>query len=193
MSVSNILDSVAPAPDELVQLNALTNDTNEIAITDLDGNKHVLVGQTFNTFKTKRVLQMLAAVREKVDVVMLISEIVLLATPAQDDEGNANRTLAAFSAIPKLMDFAPDLLLDFSALAILPNREVARAYRENTLDTLLKEKREWLEFEFDAGVLLALLNAYIPFLGIDFLVREFGNLNRSVEKLAPANLKNTTG
>lgn len=191
--MSNIVDSVAPAADELQQLNTMTNETNGIVITDLDGKKHTLVGQTFNTFKTKRVLQMLAAVREKVDVVTLISEIVMLATPAQDDEGNANRTLAAFSAIPKLMDFAPDLLLDFSSLAIIPNREVARAYRENTLDALVQEKREWLEFEFDASVMLSLLNAYIPHLGIDFLVREFGNLNRSVEKVTPQNLKDITG
>lgn len=191
--MSNIVDSVAPAADELQQLNTMTNETNGIVITDLDGKKHTLVGQTFNTFKTKRVLQMLAAVREKVDVVTLISEIVMLATPAQDDEGNANRTLAAFSAIPKLMDFAPDLLLDFSSLAIIPNREVARAYRENTLDALVREKREWLEFEFDASVMLSLLNAYIPHLGIDFLVREFGNLNRSVEKVTPQNLKDITG
>lgn len=191
--MSNIVDSVAPAADELQQLNAMTNETSGIVITDLDGKKHTLVGQTFNTFKTKRVLQMLAAVREKVDVVTLISEIVMLATPAQDDEGNANRTLAAFSAIPKLMDFAPDLLLDFSSLAIIPNREVARAYRENTLDALVQEKREWLEFEFDASVMLSLLNAYIPHLGIDFLVREFGNLNRSVEKVTPQNLKDITG
>lgn len=191
--MSNLIDSVAPGAVESAQLDTLTNEPKGISITDLDGNVFPLVGQTFNTFKTKRVLQMLAAVREKVDVVALISEIVLLATPAKDEQGNASRALAAFSAIPKLMEFAPDLLLDFASLAIIPNREVARAYRENTLDAVVKEKREWLEFDFDASVMLSLLNAYIPFLGIDFLVREFGNLNRSVENLTPQNLKDTIG
>lgn len=192
--MSDVVSDLTPEKEELAQLDVLTNEPHAIEITDLEGKKYKLVGQTFNTFKTKTILKMLAAVREKVDVITLVAEIVTLAQPADNSDEQAQRTLAAFNAIPKLMEFAPDLLLDLSAIAMIPNREVARAYRDNTLEELTRQNRELLEFEFDASVPLHLFVAYLPYLGIDFLVRELGGLNKAAEKIIPTRLKaDTTG
>ncbi len=167
------LDTVVPVP-------------THFQITDLEGIPHTVLLQTFSVFKTKEVLKMLSAIKDRVDVIELISEIITLSQGAADDEGQVKRITAALNAIPKLMDFAPDLLLDFAALAMIPNKDLANAYAHNELDGLRAEKKTFLEFNFNAAVPIQVLGAYVPFLGIDFLVRELGQLNHSITNIAPA-------
>lgn len=170
------------------QLDAILPASNELVLTDLSGDKHTFTLQTFPTYKTAQVLQMLAKVKDDIDIVSLIGEIQVLSQPlrAENEEeatqGQAQKVVAALNAIPKLIEVAPDLLLEFAALAIIPNKELRTAYEGGTLEALRKERRTLIEFDFDASVSLQIFSAYLPFLGVNFLQKALSTLNVSVTK-----------
>lgn len=184
---------------QLKQLDTLVNEPKKGAfITDLNGAKHTLTVETFSTYKTKEVLKMLANTKSKVDIIGLIREIQILATPIPSQKVNPDGTLGEFTpeeqetitqaqaikvdtamqVLPKLAEFAPDLALDFSALAILSNKELRAAYDNDQIDDLRAEKRKWLEFDFDASVPLKLLVIYLPHIGINLIMQEVGKLDQ---------------
>lgn len=189
--------------EKLSQLDAIIDDPQRVIVHDLAGQERVFRGETFSTYKTKHVLKMLAGVKDQVNIAQLISEIlVMVSDPEQIEPGNqsdaakeqrtnlqVSRVTSALSAIPKLMEFAPDLALDFAALAVIPNREVLQAYEAGNIDEVRAKNRKMFEFEFSADAPLHILVKFIPFVGIDFLAREIGMLNQTVTSLAPENLK----
>jgi len=172
--------------EQLKQVDALLDVPTVLTLTDLDGNVSTHPLGTFNVYKTSQVLKMLAAIREKVNMVELIGEIVILAQSTQTD---AARIQTAFSALPKLMEFAPDLLVDFAALAIIPNKELAAAYDTGTIDELRAKNRKMLAFEFDPSAPVKVLAAYLPYIGINFILAELGKLDTSVVTSFAANKK----
>lgn len=184
--------------EQLKQLDTVVNEPKKAAsITDLNGETYLLTVETFSTYKTKEVLKMLAATKSKVDIIALIREIQILAAPIPTQKVNADGTLGEFTeeelesitqaqaikvdtaidVLPKLAEFAPDLALDFSALAILSNKELRDAYDNDQIDDLRAEKRKWLEFDFDASVPLKLLVTYLPHIGINLIMQEVSNLD----------------
>lgn len=214
--------------DVAKQLDVLLGDEakpQSVTITTLDGKFRTFPVETFSNYKTAQVLKMLASIKDRVNVIELIGEVMQLAQPGEvllcphckarhtpedpvldaetgrvgcnacgldyhlkdairDTSAQVNRVQAAFSAIPKLMEIAPDLLLDFGALAVIPNRDLAKAAKKpNGIAELRQANREWLEFECDAGVGLQLLNAYISCIGMDFLAREIGKMDKAIAKL----------
>lgn len=176
-----------PAPDPqatALQLESIAGKSGIFILTTLDGDKREFKAQTFPTFKTAQALQMLAKVKDEIDLVGLISEIQTLSRPvsAEDSQAQAEKVLAAFNAIPKLIEVAPDLLLDFASLAIIPNKELRQAYDDGTLDELRREKRKEIEFEFDASAAVYIFANYLPFVGLDFLRQAFSALNSNATK-----------
>lgn len=192
--------------EKLGQLDTLTNDAERIVLHDLAGTERAFYAEMFSTYKTKNVLKMLAGVKDQVNIAQLISELlVMVSDPDQIEPGNQSdeakeqrtnlqvqRVTSALSAIPKLMEFAPDLALDFAALAIIPNNEVLKAYEAGNIDEVRARNRKMFEFEFSADAPLHVLVKFIPFVGIDFLAREIGMLNQTVTSLAPDRVKNPT-
>lgn len=166
------------------QLDSMFGKDGSITLTNLDGEAVMFKPQTFPTYKTAQVLQLLASIKDEIDLVDLISEIQILAkrADAADDTAQARKILAAFNAIPKLIEVAPNLLLEFAALAIIPNKELRQAYDDGSLSQLRSEKRKYIEFEFDASVPVFLFSAYIPYLGLDFLRQAFSTLNLNAAK-----------
>ena len=175
-----------PETEQLKQIDTLLDVPTTLSLTNLDGVTTTHPLATFNVYKTSQVLKMLAAIREKVDMVELIGEIVTLAQSTQTD---AQRIQTAFSALPKLMEFAPDLLVDFAALAIIPNKELAAAYDTGTIDDLRAANRKKLAFEFDPSAPIKVLAAYLPHIGINFILAELGKLDTSVVTSFAANKK----
>lgn len=171
--------------DTIEQLKIVLPKTSSLEMENLDGVKMSFPVSVFSAYKTAQVMQMLARVKDQVDVVALITEIQMLATNVDAsspdaDRQNAQKIYAAFSAIPKLMEIAPDLLFDFGALATLSNKEIKEAYENGTLNTALKNRRAMIEFEFPADAPLNIFAAYLPYLGIDFLKKAIARLNNSV-------------
>lgn len=168
------------------QLDTIVPKSDDLVLTDLDGAQHTFKKQTFPTFKTAQVLQMLAQVKDDIDLVGLITEVQQLARPIDPQEDvnkqQGAKLNAALEAIPKLIEIAPNLLLDFASLAIIPNKQLREAYENNTLNELRAENRKLIEFEFTANAPIEIFAAYLPYLGVDFLVGALTSLNLSVAK-----------
>ena len=196
-------DSLVSDAEQLAQLDTVVNEPiRGHFITDLYGVKHTLVVETFSTYKTKEVLKLLAATGDKVDLVKLFGDIQMLTTNAPtvkiNDDGTVGeftleeqQTINAFKAakvntametLPQVVKIAPDLALDFGALAILSNKELRNAYNgdNESIADLRDEKRRWLEFEFDASVPLKLLVMYLPYIGVNLIMQELSKLDSTV-------------
>lgn len=208
-------DSLVSDAAQLDQLDDVVNEPKTIpnAITDLDGNTHTLTVETFSVYKTKQVLSMLAKARGEIDILKLIGDIQTIATPVPtykvnpdgtrseftDEEKQqltvlqAQRVSTAMETIPTLIEFVPDLLLEFGALAIIPNRELEAAYDKGGIGALRQEKRKWLDFHFDAAEIIKLLVLYLPHIGINLIVQELGKLDRTTSTLLKASQKASTG
>lgn len=169
-------------PDNTAQLEVIVPQSDTLVLTDLDGVEHKFKKQTFPTYKTAQVLQMLAGVKDDIDLPTLIGEIQDLSRPTASDDitGQAVKLNAALNAIPKLVEVAPDLLLEFAALAIIPNKDLRAAHENDTLRDLRQENRRLIEFEFTANAPIEIFAAYLPYLGVDFLAKALSSLNNSV-------------
>ena len=167
------------------QIDVVAEDKSKLVIKRLDGSDAVFTLETFPVYKTKRVLKIVSGVKDKVDLITLVGEILTLTQDADTDDERANKALVAFDAIPKLMDFAPDVLLEFAALAIISRKELSEAYDNNTIEDLVKANKKMFDLDFDASILIKVFSAYIPYVGINFLIQEMKNLNDSVVSLNP--------
>lgn len=173
---------VEKEPDTTAQLEVIVPQSDTLVLKDLEGVEHKFKKQTFPTYKTAQVLQMLAGVKDDIDLPTLIGEIQDLSRPTANDDitGQAVKLNAALNAIPKLVEIAPDLLLEFAALAIIPNKDLRAAHENDTLRDLRRDNRNKIEFEFTANAPIEIFAAYLPYLGVDFLATALASLNRSV-------------
>lgn len=221
-----IVQKGAKVPDTVSQLEVLVGgvDTKSLTVSTLNGETVTYLIEQFSTFKTAQILRMLAAVKDKVDLVGLLSELAVLTktppllcphcgvesvkdksyivlkdgrlgcnaclAPYRPDEAKrgvtaqAERVSAALSAIPALMGIAPDILLDFAALAVATNGELEAAYDEpNGIAKVLREKRKFLEFRCAPDVPIKILVAFFPAIGINFLLTELGKMDSLVANL----------
>lgn len=167
------------------QLDVVAEDKTKLVLEKLDGEKLEFKLETFPVYKTKRVMQIISRIKDKVDILTLVGEIIALTQDAETDEERADKTIIAFQAIPRLMDFAPEVLLDFAALAVISKKELSEAYENGSIEELIHNNKKLFDLEFDASVLIKVLSAYLPHIGINFLVREMKNLNDSVVALSP--------
>jgi hypothetical protein len=176
-------DSVL-SPNTASQLDAVVPKSDEFVIKDIKGEVHTFKKETFPVYKTAEVLKMLASVKEDIDLVELITEVQTLVRPNTTDEDvnvqGARKLNAALQAIPKLISVAPDLLLDFSALALIPNAQLLEAAESQTLREVRAQNRRMLEFKFGANAPIEIFAAYLPYLGVDFLAKALTSLNLSV-------------
>lgn len=100
------------------------------------------------------------------------------------DESKAQRLNNAFEAIPTLMEFAPDLLIEFAALALLTNQELEDAFdHPDGIKKLVKAKEKWLQFSCAPHMTVRIVISSIGALGLNFLVRELGNLDKTTAQL----------
>lgn len=223
-----------PASDA-EQLSVLVGDTkpSTITVTDLSGKTYEFPIETFSNYKTAQVLKMLAAVKNKVNIAQLLSEILALTknneqlacphcwndgtltlysettTEVLDketgyvgcnicarpyylkdahkyvsDKAKGERFNAALEAIPHLMEFAPDLLVEYASLALIPNAELKTLSKKpNGIAKAMEEKQDWLQFECGANVPLRILVQSISSVGLGFLISELGNLDKSAAQL----------
>ncbi len=181
------VDSVITDKEQVAQLDAILNDPTQLVLKDLNGGEHTFRLEMFSSYKTAQVLKLLASLREKVNLIQLISEILTIEQqPAADDvKGKAQQIQAAFSAIPTMMDFAPDALLDFASIATISNAELREAYTGGTLEQLRQERRNLFAFDFDGSVPMRVLAEYIPHVGLNFLVQQMRQLNQIALTLIP--------
>ncbi len=181
------LDSVVTDKEQVAQLDTLLNDPTQLVMKDLNGTEHTFRLEMFSSYKTAQVLKLLASLREKVNLIQLISEIITLEqSPADGDvTAKAQQIQAAFSAIPTMMEFAPDALLDFASIATISNAQLREAYTNGTLEQVRQENRNLFAFDFDGSVPMRVLAEYIPFVGLNFLVQQMRQLNQIALTLIP--------
>ncbi len=176
----------AQAANTFAQLDAIVPKSDEFVIYDLEKEAHLFKKQTFPTFKTAEVLKMLAGVKDDIDLVELVTEVQQLVRPTtQGEDANLQAGMklnAALNAIPKLIEVAPDVLLDFAALAIITNKELREAADKGELRELRSQNRRWIEFECSVNAPIEIFAAYLPYLGVDFLVKALSSLNLSITK-----------
>lgn len=173
----------------------MVGDLNKSVLTlkSFDGKDHEFVIEPFCSFKTAQVLKMLAQIRTKVNIVELLGELLQLTSAGNDDAAQANRVLAAFNAIPQLLEFAPDLILDFAALALVPNAELQAANKApGGISAKTDEKKDFLQFECTPDAPLMVVRNFLPVVGMNFLVSELSRMDKSLMGLLGSVAKSAT-
>lgn len=145
-------------------------------ITDLRGDSFALPDESFSTYRVNQIVKLLVTLKDRVDPARLIHEVALFSLAKPNNEPS-NSSLERLTAIPTLMDFAPEPLLQIAALCVISNQEVVNAFRSGTLDELRSQREQWLEFEFDASVLIRLLGYAMQKVGLSLSKKEFQPLS----------------
>lgn len=100
------------------------------------------------------------------------------ALPAIQD--NSERTSATVNIVQTLLTAAPDLVLDFAALAIISNAELASLYdKPNGIANLRAQNRKMLELECRADSPMRILRSFLPSMGFSFLISELAQMDKT--------------
>lgn len=135
--------------------------------------------EPFSTFKALETGKIIGKIIERGEIDQAIADIV-------NEAGAATLTdlfFALIRSVPKLMSSAPDLLLEFAALAITSNAELEAAYSESGMPSVRKkveENRRFLSFKTKGGDLPRIINAFVPYVGLDALKKEFTGMIQAV-------------
>ena len=141
-----------------------------VATVTVAGRQVVL--EEFCGYKLFQTLEMLGELGEKVDLKALIDQALKL-------EGRtlADQIMMGTQLVLPLLKEAPEVLMRWLALGIIPNAELAKLYdKPGAIAERVQKEMRWLQFEAKPAELVRLAIALVKCIGLEELKNELAAL-----------------
>jgi len=138
-----------------------------------------VVPEQFCTYKVLETQRLIGKITERIDLIQIVAQ--LRAVAAHPEQGGQLELMAYL--LPRLMADVPELIVRFAALCLVPNAELEEIFQKGgpgKIAARIKDEERFLLFHTRQDDVLTIVQAFIPYIGWDAILKKILNLAEKV-------------